>query len=268
MLVLAAVPNMLDRRLQSCASPPFKFVPVESWSDVISRILRDPVEIAVIDPALEGKPRAHDVERLRILFPSLPIILYTKLSPEMAPVLLRLGHSNIRKIVLAWYDDHPQNLRDVLYSEAAQSVSHRMLNELHDILAGWPDKLRWAIETIIREPADIQTVQALADRAGMDRRTCLRWFARARLPAPSEMLTVLRVAYAHRLLQDPGYTVEDVATKLGYAQTRTFALNVKEVFGMTPSDLRVSLSPDEAMAVVRNRYLQQGRGRDSLASVS
>jgi AraC-like DNA-binding protein len=266
MLVLAAVPTMLDKRLQSCATAPFRFASVESWTEVVAEILREPVEIAVIDPALEGTPRAHEVERLRILFPSLPIILYTKLSPEMAPVLLRLGHSNIRKIVLAWYDDHPGNLRDVLYGEAAQAVSQRMLNELHDVLAAWPDKLRWAIETIIREPADIQTVQALADRAGMDRRTCLRWFARAQLPSPSVMLTVLRVAYAHRLLQDPGYTVEDVATKLGYAQVRSFGLNVKEVFGMTPGELRVAMSPDEALTVLRERYLQGNR--PTLASVS
>jgi transcriptional regulator GlxA family with amidase domain len=77
------------------------------------------------------------------------------------------------------------------------------------------------------------------------------------------MLMVLRVVYAHRLLNDPGYTVEDVATKLGYHQTRSFAQNVKEVFGVTPSELRVALSPDAAVATVRKRYFQNG-----LANVS
>ena len=68
------------------------------------------------------------------------------------------------------------------------------------------------------------------------------------------MLMVLRAVYAHRLLQDPGYTVEDVAARLGYAQTRTFTQNVKEALGMTPGELRVSLSPDEILAIVRERY--------------
>jgi len=80
------------------------------------------------------------------------------------------------------------------------------------------------------------------------------------------MLMVLRVLYTHRLLQDPGYTVEDVASKLGYAQTRTLAQNVKEVFGVTPGELRIALSQDDAMSIVRERYL--GRSDEGLANVS
>ena len=68
---------------------------------------------------------------------------------------------------------------------------------------------------------------------------------------------MLRAVYAHRLLQDPGYTVEDVAAKLGYQQTRTFAQNVKEVLGMSPGELRVALSPDEVVAIVRERYFNE-----------
>ncbi len=124
-------------------------------------------------------------------------------------------------------------------------------------MEGFPGELRWAVETILREPATTHTVKALAERAGMDRRTCLRWFAKANLPPPSTMLTALRVIYAHRLLQDPGYSVEDVAAKLGYAQTRSFTQNVKEVFGLTPSQVRVSLSPEEALEIVRDRYFSR-----------
>jgi transcriptional regulator GlxA family with amidase domain len=95
----------------------------------------------------------------------------------------------------------------------------------------------------------------------MDRRTCLRWFAKADLPPPSVTLTALRVVYAHRLLQDPGYTIEDVATKLGYAQTRSFAQNVREVLGRTPGEIRLSLSPEQALAIVRERYFNRRRLR-------
>jgi hypothetical protein len=48
--------------------------------------------------------------------------------------------------------------------------------------------------------------------------------------------------------------VEDVATKLGYAQTRSLAQNVREVLGTTPGELRVSLSPEEVLSKVRQRY--------------
>jgi transcriptional regulator GlxA family with amidase domain len=170
------------------------------------------------------------------------------------PVLLRVGEAGIREVLLDGYDDHPARLSEALVEEAAQVVSRQLMLELDDVMAEFPRELKWALETMVREPGSFRTVQDLADRARMDRRTCTRWFTKANLPPPSVLLTVIRVVYAHRLLQDPGYTVEDVAAKLGYSKPRSFAIQVKEIFGMTPGDLRVSLAPEEAVQIVRARY--------------
>lgn len=256
MRVLTAIPPALSLRLRQAAGRRFAFETVRTWEEALVAILRRPVEMAVFDPALEGQPRAHEIERFKVLFPSLPVLLYTSLAPTIAPVLLRLGKTGIQQVLLAGHDDHPQRLGESLVTEGSHTVSTQLMRALGDLLEGCPGELRWAIETMVREPAAIQTVQQLAERARMDRRTCLRWFARAELPPPSIMLTVFRVVYAHRLLQDPGYTVEDIATKLGYAQTRTFALNTKEVFGLTPGELRVRISPEEALTMVRERYFR------------
>lgn len=254
MLVLAATRRSLAVRLQRAASHRFRFYQVDSWESAVDAILRQPLEMAVVDPALSGDTRAQEIERIRVLFPSLPIIIYATLSPDLAPALLRLGQAGLTQVVIAEHDDHPNRLSDLLAAETSQAVSHQLIAAISDLLAECPTELRWAIETIIREPTSVQSVQELASRARMDRRTCLRWFARVHLPPPSVILTVLRAVYAHRLLQDPGYTVEDVAAKLGYQQTRTFAQNVKEVLGMTPGELRVALSPEEALTIVRTKY--------------
>lgn len=244
-------------RLRHAAGHRFQFLPVPSWDEGVQAVLRRPIEIGVVDPNLEGEPRAQGIQRMRVLFPSLPVIVYTTLTPDLASVLLQLGQADIRQIVIARHDDHPQRLGDLLVAEAAHAVSRQLIAAIGDLLSEFPGELRWAIETVIREPAAAQSVKALADRARMDRRTCLRWFAKAHLPPPSVTLTALRVAYAHRLLQDPGYTIEDVATKLGYAQTRSFNQNVREVLGRTPGEIRVSLTPDEALAIVRERYFSR-----------
>jgi AraC-like DNA-binding protein len=266
MLVLAAVPDFFAHRLERAVGQRFSFLKVSSWSEGIESIRQLPVEVAVVDPALEGIPRAHEIERIRVLFPSLPLVLYASLSAEMVPVLLQLGRAGIRDVVVAGHDDHPDRLRDLLVEEAAGSVSRQLTEEIGDLLAGCPGELRWAIETAIREPATLHTVADLARRARMDRRTCARWFTKAQLPPPSIMLTVFRVMFAHRLLLDPGFTVEDVAARLGYAKTRSFAQHVKEVFGMTPGELRVSLTPGDALSIVRERYFR--RGDRSLATAS
>ena len=84
-----------------------------------------------------------------------------------------------------------------------------------------PSELRWVLEEAFQAPDKVQTVGQIAVRARVDRRTCERWFTRVGLPSPRHFLASARVLYAHRLLQDPGFTVEDVAQRLGYAQVKT-----------------------------------------------
>lgn len=266
MQVLAAVrPPFLDR-LKRASGHRFEFADVSTWTEAVDAILRRPLEMAVVEPGLEGEPRSQEIERIRVLFPSLPLILYTRLAPDLPAVLLQLGRVGIRQVVVEAHDDHPERLGDILSTEAAHAVSRRLIDSIADLLEDWPRELRWAMETIIREPASVQSVQALADRARMDRRTCLRWFAKVQLPPPSVVLMVLRAVYAHRLLQDPGYNVDDVAAKLGYQHTRRFAQNLKEVLGKSPGELRVSLTPDEVLRIVRKRYFTNDKVELATAS--
>ena len=254
MLVLAAVRDVFAHRVERAARPPFRVLHARTWDATLGAILGHPVEIGVLDPALEGSPRSLEIERLRVLFPSLSLLAYTNLAPAVAPVLLALGEAGVRQVILANHDDHPDRLHRLLCAESSNAVSRQLLHAFDDLLTDWPPALRLAVEAAIREPAAVQSVEQLAERAGLSRRSCTRWFAKADLPAPHETLTVLRVVYAHRLLQDPGYTVECIAQRLGYQQTRSFAANVKDVLGMTPAELRVSLSPSDAVALVRQRY--------------
>jgi AraC-like DNA-binding protein len=69
------------------------------------------------------------------------------------------------------------------------------------------------------------------------------------------VMVLIRLLYAHRLLLDPGYTVEDVALKLGYSKTKTLQMHLRAVFGVTAGELRVSLSTEEALVIVTDRYL-------------
>src|SRR5258707_424027 len=88
MLVLAAVPEMQVLRLRRAAGARFGFVPASAWGDVVDLICRQPIELAVVDPMLSGEPRSQEIERLRLLFPSLPVLLYTTFTS--APARLRI----------------------------------------------------------------------------------------------------------------------------------------------------------------------------------
>jgi transcriptional regulator GlxA family with amidase domain len=109
-------------------------------------------------------------------------------------------------------------------------------------------------------------VGQVALRARVDRRTCERWFTRVGLPSPRHFLSAARVLYAHRLLQDPGFTIEDVATRLGYAQTKTLQLHARAYLGLTAGEMRLSLGSSEALARVVQRFLTPQQARTSSAS--
>src|SRR6266699_3026352 len=231
MLVLAAVPDVQFHKLRRAAGSRFNVAQVSTWDDVLTSIRGRPVELAVVDPLLSGQARSQEIERLRVLFPSLPLMLYTTLTPRTAGVLLALGQRGIQHAVFANYDDHPS----------------------------------WVLEEALRSPGEVQTVGQVAVRARVDRRTCERWFTRVGLPSPRHFLSAARVLYAHRLLQDPGFTIEDVATRLGYAQTKTLQLHARAYLGLTAGEMRLSLSPDEALARVVQRFLTPASARASVS---
>jgi hypothetical protein len=45
-----------------------------------------------------------------------------------------------------------------------------------------------------------------------------------------------------------------VALKLGYSKPKTLQMHLRAVFGLTAGELRVSLSTEEALAMVTHRY--------------
>ncbi|HUL48460.1 MAG TPA: helix-turn-helix domain-containing protein [Gemmatimonadales bacterium] len=255
MLILAAVPDVQLQKLRRAAPDRFSLVRALTWGEALASIRSRPVELAVVDPLLGGAPSSQEIERLRVLFPSLPLILYTTLSPETAAVMLALGQRGIRHVVFARYDDHPVRLQEVLSSEEGKTVSQLFLEQLSDALAPLPSELRWVLEEALEAPDEVQTVGQIAERARVDRRTCERWFMRLGLPSPKHFLAVARVLYAHRLLQDPGFTVEDVAQRLGYSQVKTLQQHARAYLGLTAGEMRLSLTPEVALARAVQRFL-------------
>ena len=261
MLVLAAVPEVQYQKLRRAVAARFPSVHARTWDGALAAIRARPVELAVVDPLLTGTASAREIERLRLLFPSLPLLLYTSLSPATATVLLALGQAGIRDVVIFRYDDHPSRLCELLAQEEARSASRQLLDQVAEVLAPLPSELRWVLEEVLRSPAELQTVQQVAARARVDRRTFERWFARLGLPSPRHFLAVARVLYAHRLLQDPGFTIEDVAQRLGYAQTKTLQLHARSYLGLTAGEMRLTLEPAEALERVAQGFLPVRRAR-------
>ena len=114
-----------------------------------------------------------------MLYPSLPIVLYTKVTPAIGPALLRLGRAGISHLIVAWTEDQPSAFRNTLLDAASKAVSRQLIRDLQVCFQDWPAGLKLALEHAILNPTSVMTVSELAKRAGTDRRSCLRWFNKA-----------------------------------------------------------------------------------------
>src|SRR5687767_5072561 len=98
-LCLAVVPPAHTAKLRELDPAEYEWLAAESWDEALALVQTSPVAVGVVDPLLGGEAGIANVERLRELFPSLPLILYTTLTPTMAGVLLRLGQIGVRRVI-------------------------------------------------------------------------------------------------------------------------------------------------------------------------
>src|SRR5258708_3456262 len=266
MLVLAALRAFQLPRLRRGGEGRFGFVRARGWEEALDLIRTRPAELAVVDPLLSGEARRQEIERLRVLFPSLPIFVYTTLMPQTAGVLLALGRHGIQHVVFAHHDDHPALLRRVLADEAARTTSQRLVAEIAAGLTPLPANLRAVIEEALRSPTEVQRVRQVAERARVDRRTFYRWITRAGLPSPRHFLAAARALYSHRLLQDPGFTIKDVVPRLRYSHANVLQQHARAYLGLTAGEMRVSLTPEEALQQVSQRFRHPAAGVHRAAS--
>src|ERR1041384_5874759 len=170
MLVLAAVPTVQFHKLRRAAAPRFPVTHAQTWDVALATIRARPVELAVVDPQLAGAATPHEIARVRLLFPSLPLVLYTALSPATAAVLLALGQSGINDVVFHHVDDHPARLREGLsHVEAPPAGPAPPPPPPPPGAAASLPRSRGGVGGVVEAgrapPAELQTVQQVATRA-------------------------------------------------------------------------------------------------------
>lgn len=252
--ILALLAPSRWARLQVVRDTGFVLEAETSWVRAFARVRSGGVDLVIVDPLREGAPGTGEIERLRALYPSLPLLVYTALTPDVATSLLVLGRLQVRRVLFERYDDAPALLRAAIQSELLHLALEPVVQSLRDFTRRLPVSLRQALETTLRTPSADGSVRGLAARAGVSPRTCERWFARAWLPPPRTVVALMRVLSAHRMLQDPECTVEDAARRLGFGGTRPLQTWSREVFGRSAGVARADLSWEDALALVLKRY--------------
>ena len=253
MEVLARLSPPFLSHLRIVVGREYTLTAVDDWESFEAAVRSHPADVVVVDPRDGGGVRIDELGTLIARYPSLPVVVYTALSPEAMRALVELAKYGVHHVVLRGYDDEPRRFRTLLERLPAYALSEQVLAGLSERLARAPAPLVRAVERLFRSPHAFHDVQDLAVAAGMTRRSLDRWLDRIGI-APAKMLVIVaRLLRAYHYMRDHGYLLEDVAAKLGYPTARLFARQMRLATGLMPSAVRERVAPDRFVATLGAR---------------
>lgn len=218
-----------------------------------------PLDVAVVDPHIDGRPQLEEVRTLLARYPSVPIVLYmTALTPEVLQSTLVLARHGVTNVILRGFDDEPRRLVQLLEAVPAHGLSDSLLHAIAPHFDDAPPLLRGTVKQLFTTPHAFRSVADLALAAGMTRRNLDRWLETHDLASARMLLLGARIARAIYYMQDPGCLLDDISKKLGYDSPRLFARQVRAATGVMPSVLRETGEPEKFMERLAARLCRRG----------
>lgn len=201
-------------------------------------------DLLIVDPAIRDGSQAEAIEEIIARDASLPVVVYTTLSPVSMRHVMRLATLGVQHVVLNRFDDEPRRFLELIERVPAHPVAELMLRELAEQLRSMPVVLARAVEQLVRSPSRVRTIPDLAAMASMTSRTLYRHLTPMGLP-PRQVIISARLLKAYVFLRGPDSRLKEVALKLGYAQPEQLSEQLRDWTGLAPKDIRRTLTPTE-----------------------
>lgn len=253
--VLAFLPPLQLAHLRAVIGEggPHRVHVARGWPEVEGILRRDAIDVAVLDPVAGGTVESAPILALARRFRSLPVVMYTSLTPGSLKGVLALAREGLTELVLHRFDDDPGRFRELLERLASNALAEALVLRLQQQLAQLPGALADAVVECFRHPGLYGVAEDLARRGSASRRTLYRALDAAGLGSPSRVVKGARMLQAYAYLRDSGYSLEDVAVKCGFGSRQRFARHVRQLAGMQPRELRRRVTPEQFVTMLAAR---------------
>lgn len=231
---------------------------VEDWATLQLHLRTRPTDVLVVDPAGPGDVHVPEVLQIRERHPSIPIVVYTVLSPPSMRATLDLVRAGVQEVVLHRVEDEPRRFRTLLEGLQGYVLGDLLLQQISEPLARLPAATAHVVERLLRNPEEFRAVPDLATEAGVTLRMLYRQFDRAGLAAPGLVHDSSRLLRAFGYLLDPRCFLEDAAARLGYSEPRVLNRHFQAATGRTGGAVRDSMSPEAFVALLALRMRRNG----------
>jgi AraC-like DNA-binding protein len=246
-MVVFLPPQLLSHVRHVFAREP-EFFAAQSWKELEGTIRREAVSVAIVDPAADGTVDVDAAAGILQRYPSLPMIGYVMLTATAFGAIAQLSRRGLSHVVLHRFGDSKERLQQMVARVQANPPSQKIMAQLAPVLRQVPLSLARAVGDMFDRPHKYNSVLELSTTADLSSVSVYRYLDTVGLTSPKKLLIAARLTRGLTYLSDPGYSVAEVAMKLGYRHPRIFTSHVLEVFDMTPSRLRSRLTPDDALA--------------------
>ena len=233
--------------------------PVDGWDELECVVRRSAVDVAVVDPGADGLVRITEIRSLLDRYPTLPMVMYTQLSPLALKALVELAKHGTQQVVLHRFDDSPDKFRSILERQPGSTLSRLILDRLSEPVGALPGNLARAVERMFRRPGQFFGVPDLASAAQMPRRTVYRYFEVVGLASPRTVVSGARMLRAYSYMREPGHSLVDVARKLGYTQQQ-LRRSMVELVGQTPVRVRAAVDSEQFVGMLARHLYPAGSG--------
>lgn len=245
MEVLARLSAPLAAQLQLALGGEHALTVVDGWGALLLAIRERPVDLVVLDPRTSGGLELGQARELLAGHPTLPVVIYTTLRADSMQATVMLAKLGVQHVILRGFDDEPERFRQLFEQLPAARLSDSVLRHVLPQLHGAPVLFVRAITRLFEAPQEFLDVEHLARMSGMTRRSLDRWFERCGLASARTTILIARILWARHYMDDPGFLIEDVATKAGYRSMRVFARQVRTATGLSPSAMRTAFTMEE-----------------------
>jgi AraC-like DNA-binding protein len=245
--IAALLPPRLLTQVRHALAGDREVLAAESWHELESIIKRTSLRAVIIDPETNGAVDSASVVRLLTRYPSLPIIAYVTLGPATFSGIAHLSRLGLEHVILHRFDDSVERFKRTVDSVGSDPMVRRVVEAMRPSLARLPLPLAMAVQHMFDEPQRFMTALDLSTASSMPNVRMYQSFTHAELTTPKNLLIAARALRAFSYLRDPGYSVSDVAMKLGYLQPRILGDHMLKVFGVKPARARRRMSEAEAV---------------------
>ena len=230
------------------------------WQRGMAEVLRDlrSRRVSAVLVSASRCPASEMPRAMRVVreFPRIPaLVLVSRHATPNPSELLALGNCGMQKLIDVRAPGGWERLRETLSTSAMREPDERAMHKLLSDLAGASRDMVQFMEALFAGYSGTRTVRDLANALGVLPSTLVSRFYRAGLPAPKRYLALSGLVRAARLLENPGFSIADVANHLAHSSPQSFARHVRTYVAMSAGDFRKRYDGSAMMSRFRQELI-------------